>query len=212
MERIPAGMITEARKEKIERVLKSRQPDLTVVFENIHDPHNVSAILRTCDAVGILETYLLYTHTTYPKLGKKSSASAKKWINQKRFNDYDKIKAHLKQKDFTIYATHVDPEAKPIFEADWTKPSAIILGNEHLGVSEEALSIADERIYIPQTGFIQSLNVSVAGAIILYEAFRQRNDKGLYDSVTLEAEEYQFLFDKWAANKKYKMKDHSNES
>ncbi|MCK5076106.1 MAG: RNA methyltransferase [Calditrichia bacterium] len=194
-------MITEARKAKIEKVLKSRQPDLTVVFENIHDPHNVSAILRTSDAVGILETYLLYTHTAYPRLGKKSSASAKKWIRQNRFNDHFKLKKALKEKNFNIYATHVDAAAKSIYEIDWTKPSAIIMGNEHLGVSEEALEIADERIYIPQTGFIQSLNVSVATAIILYEAFRQRNEKGLYDSITLKDEEYNELFSKWAANK-----------
>jgi len=205
-------MITEARRRKIERVLKSRQPDLTVVFENIHDPHNVSAILRTCDAVGILETYLLYTHTAYPKLGKKSSASAKKWITQNRFNDYSGIKKALKEKNFTIYATHVDPTAKTIYEVDWSKPSAIIMGNEHLGVSDDALTIADERVYIPQTGFIQSLNVSVATAIILYEAFRQRDEKGMYDQITLSAEAYAELYEKWAANKKFKIKKEIDES
>jgi len=107
----------------------------------------------------------------------------------------------LKEKNFTIYATHVDPSAKTIYEVDWTRPSAIIMGNEHLGVSDDALEIADERIFIPQTGFIQSLNVSVATAIILYEAFRQRNEKGLYGSITLKDAEYEELYTKWTANK-----------
>ncbi|MCK5075535.1 MAG: tRNA methyltransferase [Calditrichia bacterium] len=204
-------MITEARKEKIENVLKCRQPDLTVVFENIFDPHNVSAILRSCDAVGILETYLLYTNTTYPKLGKKSSASAKKWIKQNRYDDYAELKTALKEKGFKIYATHVDASAKTIYEVDWAEPSALIMGNEHFGVSEEALEISDERIYIPQTGMIQSLNVSVATAVILYEAYRQRNEKGFYDSVRLEKEQYDALYNEWAVNKKYSIKKEKKE-
>lgn len=193
-------MVTERRKQKIYEVLSHKQPDLTVVFENIHDPHNVSAILRTCDAVGILETYQIYTNTPFPKLGKKSSASAKKWIKQHKFNDYNELKKNLKEKGFVIYATFVNPEAKSIYEIDWLQPSAIIMGNEHAGVSSEALEIADEAIYIPQFGMIQSLNVSVAAAVILYEALRQRLQAEYYDTRRLSPEKFDKLFHAWIKN------------
>ncbi len=190
-------MITEERKQKIIKVLNKRQPDLTVVFENIHDPHNVSAILRSCDAVGVLETYLLYTDTAFPQAGKKSSASARKWIKQNRFNDYAELNKTLHEKGLTVYATHLDPKARSVYEIDWTKPSAIILGNEHSGVSQQALQIADERIYIPQTGMIQSLNVSVAAAVILYEAYRQRMAAGMYKTRRLPEEQFAALYAEW---------------
>jgi tRNA (guanosine-2'-O-)-methyltransferase len=194
-------MVTERRKQRIQQVLSHKQPDLTVVFENIHDPHNVSAILRTCDAVGILETYLMYTNTEFPKLGKKSSASAKKWIKQHKFKDYFELKSTLKEKGLTIYATYVNASARSIYEIDWLKPSAIIMGNEHTGVSQEALQIADEAIYIPQFGMIQSLNVSVAAAVILYEALRQRLAAGYYEKPRLSEDEFQWLLNKWYQNK-----------
>ncbi len=174
-------MPTPRRIEKITRVLKNRQPDLTVICENIHDPHNVSAILRTCDAVGVTAVQLLYTHQEFPKLGKKSSASAKKWVETHRFQTYDALKRSLQEQGFTIYATHLGiAPSRSIYEVDWTLPSAIMLGNEHFGVSEEALAIADANIHIPMFGMIESLNVSVATAVILYEACRQRLARGLY--------------------------------
>ncbi|GAB4174998.1 MAG: tRNA (guanosine(18)-2'-O)-methyltransferase TrmH [Calditrichia bacterium] len=194
-------MVTERRKKKIEQVLSHKQPDLTVVFENIHDPHNVSAILRTCDAVGVLETYQIYTNTEFPKLGKKSSASAKKWIKQHKFKDYHELKTALKEKNYSIYATCLDPDAISIYEVDWTKPAAIVMGNEHAGVTEEMKTIADKKVYIPQVGLVQSLNVSVATAVILYEAFRQRWESGLYNKISLPEEKYNELLTKWLDNK-----------
>ncbi len=173
-------MPTDRRLKKIHRVLKARQLDLTVVCENIHDPHNVSAILRTCDAVGISKVHLLYTNEAFPKLGKKSSASAKKWLDFQRHEDHSDLRQALKSRNMTIYATHIDPSARSIYEVDWTQPSAIIVGNEHRGVSREALLSADFNIKIPMAGMVESLNVSVAVAVILYEAFRQRLQSGKY--------------------------------
>ncbi len=167
-------MPTLQRQQKIDRVLRNRQPDLRVVCENIHDPHNVSAILRTCDAAGVWKVHLLYTHETFPELGKKSSASAKKWIEIERHRSYPELQHALHQEGIAIYATHLGEKAISIYDVDWTKPSAIIMGNEHRGVSDEAVAIADANVYIPQFGMIESLNVSVATAVILYEAVRQR--------------------------------------
>jgi tRNA (guanosine-2'-O-)-methyltransferase len=173
-------MVTERRTQKIEKILNFRQNDLTVVCENIHDPHNVSAILRSCDAVGVTTVHLLYTNESFPKLGKKSSASAKKWLEFRRYRDHKELRQTLKEKKMTIYATYLDTSGKSIFDVDWTEPSAIIVGNEHRGVSSEALEIADQIIFIPMFGMIESLNVSVASAVTLYEACRQRLLKRKY--------------------------------
>jgi tRNA (guanosine-2'-O-)-methyltransferase len=167
-------MPTERRIHKLKRVLEHRQQDLTVVCENIHDPHNVSAILRSCDAVGIDTVHLLYSHETFPKLGKKSSASAKKWLQFHRHRDYNSLRKVLQSEQKFIYATYLDPSAVSIYDIDWSRPSAIMVGNEHRGVSNEALEIADQLISIPMFGMVESLNVSVATAVILYEACRQR--------------------------------------
>jgi tRNA (guanosine-2'-O-)-methyltransferase len=169
------------------QVLNFRQSDLTVVCENIHDPHNVSAILRSCDAVGIPAVHLLYTSEKFPKLGRKSSASANKWIEIKKHKKHQELKQVLQELQMVIYATSLDSSAGNIYEIDWTKPSAIILGNEHRGVSDEALQIADQKIAIPMFGMVESLNVSVAAAVILYEVCRQRMQAGRY---RIKKEEY----------------------
>jgi tRNA (guanosine-2'-O-)-methyltransferase len=174
-------MVTERRTQRIKKILNYRQTDLTVVCENIHDPHNVSAILRSCDAVGVNSVHLLYTSETFPKLGKKSSASAKKWLEFKQHRNHQELHKSLKDQNMMIYATYIDPSAKSIFDVDWTQPAAIIMGNEHRGVSSEALAIADQMIFIPMFGMIESLNVSVATAVTLYEACRQRLLKQQYN-------------------------------
>jgi tRNA (guanosine-2'-O-)-methyltransferase len=174
-------MPTGRRLKKMQKVLQTRQHDLTVVCENIHDPHNVSAILRTCDAVGISTVHLLYTRESFPALGKKSSASAIKWLEFQQHRNHSNLRQFLKSRNMTIYATHINRSAKTIYQVDWTKPSAIILGNEHRGVSEDSLQISDFTVKIPMLGMIESLNVSVAAAVILYEIFRQRLQAGMLD-------------------------------
>lgn len=181
--------ITPERLAKIRRVLSWRQKDLTLVLANIHDPHNVSAIYRSCDAFGVDTVHLYYTNTEFPELGKKSSASAKKWITSQRHSNKEELWAALKKQNCQILATSCSSDSKNIAEWDFTKPTAVIMGNEHSGVDQELLSMIDGELYIPMHGMIQSFNVSVAAAVILAEACRQRTAKGMYDSPSFSAEE-----------------------
>jgi tRNA (guanosine-2'-O-)-methyltransferase len=189
--------MTERRREKFLSVLSRRQPDLTVVLENIHDPHNVSAILRSADAVGILSVQLLYTtDEQFPKMGKKSSASALKWVTRRMFRSVAECYDALHREGFTIYATHMGKRSASLYELDLTGKIALVFGNEHRGVSPEAARLADGNFLIPMTGMIQSLNVSVACAVSLYETFRQRQASGT--QVHLDPAAIGKLFDEWA--------------
>ena len=191
-------MRTERRLNRLMQVLRHRQPDMTVVMENIHDPHNVSAVLRSCDAAGVMELQLIYTDTDFPDIGKKSSASAKKWVELRRFKNVKDSYKKLHEEGFTIYATHLEEKAKSLFEIDLTKKVAIVVGNEHKGVSPEAARSADGILQIPMFGMIQSLNVSVATAVILFEAVRQRIALGQYDDSKYSITELADLLKIWA--------------
>lgn len=188
---------SEKRLNKIVNTLKRRQFDLMVVLENIHDPHNVSAIFRTCDAVGIPKVSLVYTIEKFPKIGKKSSASAFKWVEREKYNSIENCYSELRKDGFKIYASSISDDSKSIYELDLSQKVAIVLGNEHRGVSEEASQLADERIMIPMFGMVQSLNVSVAAAIILYESARQRIIKGKYDVSQISNSELDTLVELW---------------
>lgn len=180
--------ITDKRRQRFESVIRRRQTSLTIVLENVWDPHNVSAILRSADAVGIHTVHLLYTVEDPPNLlkhGKQSSASAKKWLETVVHADVDSCFSSLRAKGFSIYASHLTREAVGLHSIDFTKPTAIILGNENRGVSDEACERADGVYFIPMMGMVESLNVSVAAAVSLYEALRQRNAAGLYDTPEL---------------------------
>ncbi|MCX7797300.1 MAG: RNA methyltransferase [Melioribacter sp.] len=188
---------TPERINKIISAASSRQFSLRVVIENIHDPHNVSAIFRTCDAVGVPKITLLYTKETFPEINKVTSASANKWIDVEKFDNVKKCVDSLKEEGFEIYASLLDKNAKNLYELDLTKKIAFVFGNEHRGVSEEMISLADELFYIPMRGMVQSLNVSVAAAVTLYEAQRQRSIKGMYEKSELSEKELNELIDKW---------------
>lgn len=190
--------LTERRLRKITNTIIARQHTLRVVMENIHDPHNVSAIFRTCDAVGVPKVSLLYNVEKFPKISKGSSSSASKWVSYDKHTDTKLCFDTLRKEGFKIYATMLDETAKSIYDVDFTQPTAIVMGNEHRGVSEEAAEEADGLIYIPMRGMIQSLNVSVATAVILYEAQRQRMLKGMYDKSTLTDDEIEKMIDEWA--------------
>ncbi|MBO4368840.1 MAG: tRNA methyltransferase [Desulfovibrio sp.] len=178
---------TERRKERMYAVLAKRQPDLTLVLANIHDPHNVSAIYRSADAFGLERVHLYYTDTPFPALSKKTSASARKWVESERHSNVESLFTRLSQ--YQILATSCSPKAQPLRSWDMTKPTAIIMGNEHSGVSQELLDLASGELYIPMYGMIQSFNVSVAAALILAEAARQRENAGLYDHPRYAEEE-----------------------
>jgi tRNA (guanosine-2'-O-)-methyltransferase len=185
------------RVEKIRQVLTRRQPGLTVVMENIHDPHNVSAVFRTCDAVGVMQVELLYTVEKFPRIGKKSSSSANKWLERRRHTSVDACFRTLREEGFQIYATHLGTGTVSVYDLDLTKKVALVFGNEHRGVSKEAAEKADANFQIPMLGMIQSLNVSVAAAVSLYEALRQLIACGKTKERALSQAEFDALFDDW---------------
>lgn len=174
--------MTSKRLAKIKNVVGRRQKYFTIVLENIHDYHNVSAILRSADAAGIDKVYLIYNSNKFPKIGKRSSASARKWIELVKFDNVKDCFSELKENGYKIYSSHITETKKnySLFSLDLTKKIALVFGNEHEGVSDEALKLSDKNFLIPMFGMIQSLNVSVAVAVSLYEALRQREIKGLY--------------------------------
>jgi tRNA (guanosine-2'-O-)-methyltransferase len=188
---------SEHRIEKVRSVLAKRQPDLTVVMENIHDPHNVSAVLRSCDCVGIMQVELLYNLEKFPKIGKKSSSSANKWLSRRKHTTVDECYGVLRSEGFKIYATHLGTESISLYDVDFTQKVALVFGNEHRGVTDEAAAKADGNVVIPMVGMIQSLNISVACAVSLYEAMRQRLLSGAYDTPKFSHTDLHRLFKEW---------------
>jgi tRNA (guanosine-2'-O-)-methyltransferase len=190
--------MTPERTERLESVLSKRQPDLTVVLENVFDPHNISAVMRTCDAVGIQDIYIL-NHKIAPhrKYGARSSSSADKWLTIHEFTDAQECFAELRKRYKKIYTTHLSTDAVSLHELNLTEPVALVFGNEKFGVSEEIISMADGNFIIPQVGIIKSLNISVACAVTLYEAYRQKNNAGHYDAIKLQGEQLNDLRTGW---------------
>ncbi|TBH17439.1 tRNA (guanosine(18)-2'-O)-methyltransferase TrmH [Thermus thermamylovorans] len=188
--------MTEARRRRIEEVLRRRQPDLTVLLENVHKPHNLSAILRSCDAVGVLEAHAVNPTGGVPTFNETSGGSHK-WVYLRVHSDIQTAIGHLRELGFRIYATALWEDAQDFREVDYTGPTALLLGAEKWGVSEEALALADGAIQVPMFGMVQSLNVSVAAAVILFEAQRQRLKAGLYEKPRLDPELYQKVLEDW---------------
>lgn len=174
--------MTDKRFKRIQEVVSKRQKYLTIVLENIHDPHNVSAILRSADAVGIDTVYLIYNTCKFPKVGRVSSASADKWIELKKFKNVKECFEELRENKYKIYSTYISDSKKnySLFELNLTEKVALVFGNEHEGVSDDVKNLADRNFIVPMYGMVQSLNVSVTVAVCLYEALRQRELKGKY--------------------------------
>lgn len=194
---MPDRFLTEARKSKLRSVLTNRQPDLTLVLNNIHDPHNVSAILRSCDAFGVFGVHLYYTREKFPALANSSSGSAKKWIDLTRHREAGTMIAGLRDRGMQIVGTGFSAAAKPVMDIDFTRPTAIILGNEHRGMDPDVKAHVPDEIFIPMFGMVQSLNVSVAAATILYEAMRQRRAAGMYGKSALDADGFEDVYADW---------------
>src|SRR4051812_23154167 len=151
--------MTGERRQKIETILSRRQNDLTVVLENVFDPHNISAVMRTCDAVGIEEIYVLNTKIPrHKKWGARSSSSAAKWLTIHQFEDQHDCFDQVRKKYTTVLTTHLSGDAVSLYELNLARPTALVFGNEHSGVSEEVRNMADGNFIIPQMGMIRSLN------------------------------------------------------
>ena len=154
--------------------------------------------MRTCDAVGIQDIYIL-NHKIPPhrKWGAKSSSSAAKWLTIHQFTDAGACFAELRKNYRKIFTTHLSTDAVGLHELNLTEPVALVFGNEHSGVSDEIIAMADGNFIIPQVGIIKSLNISVACAVTLYEAFRQKNNAGHYDGQKMKGEQLVTLRDEW---------------
>jgi len=190
--------MTSERSDRLTSVLNKRQPDLTVVLENVFDPHNISAVMRTCDAVGIQDIYILNNKIPpHRKWGEKSSSSAAKWLTIHQFTDALECFSALRKQYKKIYTTHLSADTVSLHELNLTDSVALVFGNEHSGVSEEIIAMADGNFIIPQVGIIKSLNISVACAVCLYEAFRQKNNAGHYDTIKLEVNKLAILKEEW---------------
>lgn len=190
--------MTPERKERLTSVLNKRQGNITLVLENVFDPHNISAVMRTADAVGVQDIYILNTKIPrHKKWGAKSSSSAAKWLTVHQFEDAGECFAELRKSYSSILTTHLSSDAVSLHEIDFTQRIALVFGNEHSGVSDEIRALADGNFIIPQVGIIRSLNISVACAVTLYEAYRQKNIAGHYNQPGLDAVRYNGLLEEW---------------
>jgi tRNA (guanosine-2'-O-)-methyltransferase len=191
--------MTPEREQRITSVLDKRQADLTIVLENVFDPHNISAVMRTCDAVGVQDIFILNTRIPrHKKWGAKSSSSAASWLTIHQFTDARECFQELRRRADGIFTTHLAADAVSLYDMDLTGRIALVFGNEHSGVSDEIRALADGNFIIPQVGIIKSLNISVACAVSLYEAFRQKTAAGHYQRPGLPPDRYNALLKEWS--------------
>jgi tRNA (guanosine-2'-O-)-methyltransferase len=188
--------MTPQRYRRLRNVLDRRQPDLAVLLDQVHKPHNLSAVLRTCDAVGVWEA-----HGVHPgpdlQAHEATSAGSGKWVRLRTHASLDAAFDHLRARGFQVLAAHFSERARDYREFDYTAPTAIILGAEKRGISPRAAARADGHVRIPMHGMVPSLNVSVAAAVILFEAERQRRAAGYYDRPRLDPERYARTLFEW---------------
>ena len=179
------------RYQRIRSVLDKRQTDLTVCLENVHKPHNVSAVVRTCDAVGIHRVHTVWEKKYQFRGG--TAMGSQDWVRQTNHDNIGSAMDTLKAQNMQVLVTHLSDSAIDFRDVDYTKPTAILFGQEKYGATDEAIGLADQDIVIPMMGMVQSLNVSVAAALVLYEAQRQRTIAGMYNTQQLPEEECQAL-------------------
>lgn len=190
-------MPTERRIERVLRVLDLRQPDLRVVLESVTNAHNASAVMRTCDAAGVLHVHLIGSGPEALPVNAAISTQADKWLDLHFHPTLAECLGELRKAGFQIAAACLEEGSLPHTDLDYTRPTAVIFGNEAEGTSREAVEAADVRVKIPMLGMAQSLNLSVSVAVILYEAFKQRQAKGFYKGRRLSDEEFDRLRRRW---------------
>ena len=189
--------MTPQRYQKLRRVLDSRQPDLTVLLDNVHKPHNFSAILRSCDAVGVFEAHAVWADDRLRPSHLISSGTGK-WVGICTHADIRSAVVALRERGFQLVAAEPEGDARDYRDLDYTGPTALMLGAELRGLGETALECADARVCVPMMGMVESLNVSVAAATILFEAQRQRSNANLYANSRLDQAIYKKTLFEWA--------------
>ncbi|MGZ5453564.1 MAG: TrmH family RNA methyltransferase [Candidatus Aminicenantales bacterium] len=190
-------MPTPERIEKVERVLSQRQADLRVVLEGVTIAHNASAVIRTCDAAGVLYLDLIAPNPELLHFNEAISTRADKWLEIAVHPTPAECLGPLKKAGFEIVATHLGRDTVPYTDIDFARPVALVFGSEANGISDDCLAFADKVVRIPMLGMVQSLNLSVSVAIMLYEALRQRTMRGYVGTSRLPAEEYARLRKEW---------------
>jgi len=192
-------MSTEARLARIDDILTRKQPTLQVMLDNVHNSQNLSTIIRSSDAVGVLDIYYSSKENETLRIHKTITQGAHRWTHRHRIQDGDTVKflQEKKKEGFQVVVTHLEERAVSFREVDYTKPTLIVMGNEKEGVSNEVIAEASEVIVIPMQGMVQSLNVSVATALILYEAQRQRENTGLYAKPQISVEKRKSIKEAW---------------
>lgn len=188
--------MTPDRYQKVLAVLQRRQPDLTVITDQVHKGQNLSAIIRTCDAVGIHEVHAVYQEGGF-RAHTGTALGSHKWVQTQVHRSIEQPIERLQQQGYQVLAAHFNESAVDYRNVDYTRPTALLLGAEKWGVSEQATAKVDGCVIIPMLGMVESYNVSVACAIILAEAQRQRQAAGLYEQRRLPDEEYTRLLFEW---------------
>ena len=190
--------MTPERIERLNNVIAKRQPQLTLVLENVADPHNISAVMRTADSVGIQDIYILNTKIELHEMwSAKASSSAAKWLTVHQFTNAEACFVALRKNFDKIYTTHLSTDAVGLYELNLTESVALVFGNEKSGCSDDIIKLADGNFIIPQVGIIKSLNISVACAVTVYEAFRQKTLAGHYETQQLTGETLETLKTNW---------------
>ena len=161
------------RADRITKVMKGRRDDLALVLENLAEEINISAILRTAEAFGVGLVCIIYTKGNKPKISKGASSGAHKWLKIKYYLSTKSCFAYLKKFKYKLVGALVEPQAKILWQEKFKGKIAVVVGNESRGLSDFAIKNVDENIYLPMFGLTESLNVSVAAGIFLYEVIRQ---------------------------------------
>jgi len=188
--------MTPDRLERVVSTLNRRQPDLTVITDEVYKSHNQAAIARTCDAFAIQDIHVVWPAGQF-RLSNATAAGSESWVTVNSHADITTAITDLKQQGFRVCAAHLTDRATDFREYDFTQPTALLMGTEKEGVSDLAAELCDEHLIIPMYGMVQSFNVSVAAAIILNEATRQREAAGLFDQRRISDERFEQLLFEW---------------
>ncbi|MBL8202309.1 MAG: tRNA (guanosine(18)-2'-O)-methyltransferase TrmH [Chromatiales bacterium] len=188
--------MTPERFRTFKAVLARRQPDLTVLADDVHKPHNIAALMRTCDAVGVLGIHAVGPRSSFKRPRGISGGTAPR-VGVQAWRQLAPAVSALKSQGFQIVAAHLSPTAEDYRAVDYTRPTALLLGSELRGISDEGAALADRHAILPMRGLAASLNVSVAAALFLYEAARQREAAGLYGNCRLSPEQFDRTLFEW---------------
>lgn len=189
-------MPTARRLFRVQQVIHQRQLDMVIALDGVHDQHNLSAVLRTADATGLGRVVWFPDYKKPEKVNPEVSKGSERWVSLKTVSALQPELHELKKQGFKIAATHMGRDAVDFRSIDWTQPWVVVFGNEHRGCSEETVEMADANIFLPMLGFVQSLNISVAAAVTMYEIQRQRENAGLYTRQASQ-KQIELLYSQW---------------